>query len=143
MPEIQVNIKIKQQVVVVGDSFLWRMEGLICQSHLMSKRACYLPEAQIPDDMERLLRLGLLYVTVHPCWHQWYCEGSCQSYQEWLQSSGCDGEGHGSLHSSSSILMVKEKGLVRSRWVLQVNKCLQSWCQTEIWLLYHMTLFED
>lgn len=57
MPEIQVNIKIKQQVVVVGDSFLWRMEGLICQSHLMSKRACYLPEAQIPDDMERLLRL--------------------------------------------------------------------------------------
>lgn len=33
------------------------MKASICHSHLLSKETCCLPKAQIPDDVERLMRL--------------------------------------------------------------------------------------
>lgn len=108
--------------------------------------ACLRPRYQmIWNDLQDLSSPWIISAAVHVHGQQWYHQGRCQPHQELFQSSGWESEGCNNPHYNNytSVPVVKEKGLIKSKCVLQINHWLHSWCHTDIWLLYHSISFED
>lgn len=115
-PEMHVSIKGKQQAVIARDSFPRQGDAPICLFCLLPETCCF-PEAQIPGDMERLMRFvqPLDYFLLCSCtWTPVVLWGECQPHQELFHSFGCETEGHKNPHCFSSVPIVKEKGWLRA-----------------------------
>lgn len=125
---MQGNIRRKQQAVRAGDFSQeeWMPPSASPVCSLRTLVACLGPRHQmIWRDLLDVYSPWIIFAAVRAHGHWWYCEWRCQPHQELFHSSGCESEGHNNPHCFSSVLMSKKKGLIKSKWVLQITLVAQ------------------